>query len=69
MIKVLCYNCGKNLSKWPVGREGHRVLGDDCTMRLVLGVENPFTKEREEKRKELRRRKKKKEIKTIRRIQ
>lgn len=41
-MDVRCYNCDKDLNQWNVGRDGRRVLGPDCTSRLVLGIENPF---------------------------
>ena len=43
---VRCYNCQRDLSAWNVGRDGRAVLGDICTMRLVMGVPDSVLKVR-----------------------
>lgn len=44
-MKVHCYNCRKDLSKWNVGRDGRMVLCDDCVARLLGCVPDSVNKQ------------------------
>lgn len=63
-MKVFCSNCGRDVSRFNVGKDGRPVLCDFCTMCLVSGVKDSVLKEKRPPRKT----KKKKEIMRIKKI-